>query len=402
VPNDRKLLVVGAGPFQLPLIEKGKELGYRVYAVSNVQKDPGLRAADYGLNISILDFDALEKLCRQERITAVVTGASDLGTFAVGHLNDVLGLPGLSAEQVRSVSDKGRFIRLQEKLDLPRPESFRIHTRDDLEAALQDISTYPVILKPLHASGSRGIRVAHDPAGVRGAHDFVQRHSFLRKGYVLQTYLDAVEYGGECLVEAGKVVFLQMTHKFLNEGHVPLGHCVPCHPPDGVQRAVAEQIESIAAHLGVEHAPVNIDVMISPDRPPILIDLSFRLGGNLLPRLMREKFGCDTFRRVIEYCDREQLPPLGNLEETPGTFGAIIFGSSTAGILTAEMKDRTTRLFRDASRIVELVFDLSVGDAFERFDQGSHRFGHALFEVESLEAYGMLLKDTTRALDYHT
>jgi len=55
------------------------------------------------------------------------------------------------------------------------------------------------------------------------------------------------------------------------------------------------------------------------------------------------------------------------------------------------MRVQTTHLFEDAARVIDLVFDIASGEAFERFDQGSHRFGHALFEVDSLESYSDIL-----------
>jgi hypothetical protein len=122
--KNRKLLVIGASPFQVPLILKARELGYTVSATSYLKDDPGLLVADKGFNVSILDFGGLERLCQREGICAVATGASDLGTLAVGHLNDTLGLAGITEDQARSVSDKGRFVLLQKDLGLGLGESF--------------------------------------------------------------------------------------------------------------------------------------------------------------------------------------------------------------------------------------------------------------------------------------
>lgn len=388
----RNILVVGAGPFQVPLILKARELGYTVSATSYLKDDPGLRVADKGFNVSILDFDGLERLCEREGICAVVTGASDLGTVAVGHLNDSLSLPGITEDQVRSVSDKGQFVRLQKELDLARGESFIVTDRGDLEVALANVSAYPVILKPLYASGSRGVRVAHSAEEARRCHSAVAGASSLAKGYVLQTYLDGVEHGCECLVEEGKVAFLQLTHKFRNEHSVPLGHCVPLEGRDGVLRSLTEQIEKIVGTLGVRYSAINMDVIVTPDGGTAIIDFSFRLGGNLLPDLMREKYGVDTFERVIRYCFPEDIDSPPVVAQTPGCYGAVIFGAPHPGVLSEEMQARTTRLFGDATRVIELVFDIAPGEAFERFDQGSHRFGHALFEIGNIGAYSVLVQ----------
>ena len=389
--KNRKLLVIGASPFQVPLILKARELGYTVSATSYLKDDPGLLVADKGFNVSILDFGGLERLCQREGICAVATGASDLGTLAVGHLNDTLGLAGITEDQARSVSDKGRFVLLQKDLGLGLGESFIVTDGGDLEAALAKISAYPVILKPLYASGSRGVRVVRSAEEARGYHSAVCDASSLEKGYVLQTYLDGVEHGCECLVEGGEVAFLQLTHKFRNEHNVPLGHCVPVEGRDRVLRSLTEQIEKIVGRLGVTNSAINIDVIVTPDGGAAIIDFSFRLGGNLLPQLMRQKYGVDTVERVIRYCFPEDIDSPPVVAQTPGCCGAVIFGSPQPGVLSEEMQARITRLFEDSARVIDLVFDIAPGETFENFDQGSHRFGHALFEVDSLESYSDIL-----------
>lgn len=393
-----KVLVIGAGHFQVPLIEKARELGYMVCATSNRKDDPGLRVADKGYPISILDFPALVRVCREEGISAVVTGASDLGTLAVGYLNDRLGMYGLTEEQARSVSDKGMFLQLQARLGLPRPQSFEVTSRIEMEEALSRLSSFPVILKPLQASGSRGLHLAQHAEEVRQFHDHVSQQSFSRKGYLLQTFVEGVEHGAECLIENGKVVFLQMTHKFLNPLHVPIGHLVPFDPDAVIRRSLIEQVEKIAGHLRVRNSPVNMDVFINAQGVPVLVDFSFRFGGNLLPQLMREKFGIDIIKRSLEYCLPGDLPTLARHPQSEGYYGAVIFGSPDPMVFTEEVRRQTIECFHQSSRVIDLVFDVLPGEQIQVFDQGSHRFGHALIEIASIDTYRNILDSHQRII----
>ena len=385
-----KVLVIGASYFLVPLIQKVRDLGYTACATSYLKDDPGLKVADRAFDVSILDFDRLEALCWDEHIAGVVTCASDLGTLAVGRLNDRMGFDGLTEEQIRCVSHKGRFAELQEKLDLPRAQSIGVKNRDELDGALARMPAYPVVMKPFFGSGSRGLRIAERADQVRANHDLVLDASFLEKGYVVQTFVEGVEHGGECLVEHGKVVFLELTNKFLNDGCVPVGHCIPCDC-GGVKDALREQIEKIVASLNVRHSAINIDVIFGPDNVPVIIDFSFRLGGNLLPQLMREKYGFDPFERVVGHCVLHEAVPEFHVREAPGYFGAITLGSPVDGVLTEAMRDGLTSLFHGAARVIDLVFDVSPGEPVKAFSQASNRFGHVLLGVDSLDAYQDIL-----------
>jgi len=388
----RTLLVLGAGVFQIPLILKAKELGYTACATSFLPDDPGLRICDRAFNVSTLDLDGLERLCRDERVSGVVTAASDVGTLAVGRLNDRLGLPGLTEDQVRNVTDKVAFVRLLKRLELPCPQSQSVDGLRDLDAALETVRSYPVIMKPRFASGSRGVRVCASAIEVRLNHAAVMRSSLLDPGYVLQQFLPGIEHGGECLLENGSVAFLRLTHKYHNERKVPLGHCVPYECPPTVMDSLRRQIETIAKALHVQHSAVNLDVILPPDGPPHLIDVSFRLGGNLLPHLMHQAFGTDTHERVIRYCSGEALPPLAAQREPHGCYGSIIFGGNAGGTLTKQLVVATRQLFEESSDLIDLAFDIVPGQRYEAFDQGSHRYGHALFRVDGLRAYERLLE----------
>lgn len=399
--KNRKILVIGASPYQVPLILKAKKMGYTAYATSYLDDDPGLQVADNPCHVSILDFDGLVRLCRMESISRVATCASDLGILAVAHLNDALGFPGLTEEQVRSVSHKGRFAQLQRTLGLPCAESFQVHNREDLERALRHLSQFPVVLKPFFASGSRGVKVARTPEEAKKNHDVVLRSSFLEQGYIIQKYLSGKGHSAECLIEDHNVAFLELTEKFVNCNNVPVGHYVPVAIASDIKYSVKDEIEAIVRSIHVEHAALNIDVIIADGDVPVIIDFSFRLGGNLMPQIMEHKYKVDMFGWVVADCFRDELRTCLRGNEDPGCFASIIFGSLHPGVLTEDMNTRITAVFEKSTKLIDLTFDIAVGESFERFDKGANRFGHALFKVDSRDSYRRILESFDGIVDKH-
>lgn len=388
---NHRILAIGASIYQVPLIQRAKQLGHRVFSTSYLKDDPGLKVADKGFNISILDRPGLVKLCRDEDITAVVTAASDLGSLTTGYLNDYFGFSGLTEQQVKSVTDKGMFIRLQETLNLPRPQSFLLTSSEEFEMVLPTIEKWPIIIKPVFASGSRGVQIIQNPNQAKEAFQLAAETSALKQHCVLQAYLEGIEHGGECLVESGKVVFLELTHKFSNSNRVPLGHCIPCSVNEDTKNSLIQQIETIIKHLGVSNSAINLDVIIEHDNTPILIDFSFRLGGNLLTNLMSLKYNLDPFERIIEYSLTDDIKPLHGLHENKGIFGSIILGSPTDSMLTGSWCYDIDEIVRKDAKLIELVFDKKAGDNIEQFNQSSNRIGHILVTLGALTKYISLM-----------
>lgn len=395
--SNRHILILGASPFTIPLINTAASLGYRTIVCSNIATDPGLAVADLPMEISILDRGQLEGIMKQYQPVAIVTAASDLATLSIGYLNKKYGLRGITEEQVLAITDKGKFTELQKELELPAPASWVVEKENlERDEMLQHLN-FPMIMKPFFSSGSRGVKVVRSIEELLAHHQQCRLASSGRKGYVLQSFLsDYVEVGCEVFVENGKVVFLQTTHKFLNKLQVPTGHCVPGPISASQREALVVQIESICTALQIINSPINLDVMTKPDNHPVIIDMSFRLGGNLLPDIMNQAFGTQPYNRVLSYVVNEV--PLNSINNsTEGYTGSFIFGSLTPQQFTEELKNAIESIVQPCA--LELVFDFAIGRTLPVFTQGSYRFGHALVRTPSLAKYKELYNLLQKAIN---
>lgn len=383
------VIILGASPFIVPLIQAAKRRGFRTLVCSNLPDDPGLREADEPHLISILDDAALLQIAKENNPVAVLSAASDLGIHAASVLNKSLNLPGIRPEQVEAVSDKGRFHQLQQSLGLPAPDCVEVATKSLPPASHFESVGYPAIVKPFFASGSRGVARVNQYQDLEAKHSAAYEQSSGRKGYVFQQFLEGYqEVGCEAMIINGKVEFLESTHKFTNAHHAPVGHCVPGPlNPEQLQH-VSNQVSAIAAHLGVEQSPVNLDIMLKAGTEPVIIDMGFRLGGNLLPRVMAEAFGFNPYDYVVRMATESELE-VPDRSASKGFVGSLIFGSLQQQIFTQEMKDALLECV--ASHAVECVFDQEPGEELPVFTQGSCRFGHALVRTSTLAEYVHLL-----------
>lgn len=382
-------LVLGANPFSVPLIVEAKSQGFYTVVCSNKTEDPGLAIADNPQIISIIDYKELFILSKKVNPKIVISAASDIATLGVAKLNTFLNINGLKEEQVNAVTNKGNFSKLLYNLGLPNPKSIQIDERMDIYKVISKLD-FPVIMKPFFSSGSRGIKVAQNQQEVLDFHLFCISSSFLEKGYIIQSFLGNYnEVGCECILFNSKLIFIQLTNKYCNSKNVPIGHCVPVKNELDFTSQISNQVELICNHLNVKNSVINLDVMVKPGNDPIIIDMSFRLGGNLLPNIMMLQFGINPFDIVIKIAEEKGI--CLDIKKIIGYTGSIIFGSNTERKFTNDLKFELENFFESA---LELVFDFQVGDLIPVFSQGNCRFGHALVRTESIEEYEKILFKT--------
>ena len=90
----KKIVIIGANNFQMPLIIKAKELGYETHVFAWAEGAVGADFADYFYPISIVEKDKILDKCKEIKPDAVISVASDLATLTVNYLTDKLGLIG--------------------------------------------------------------------------------------------------------------------------------------------------------------------------------------------------------------------------------------------------------------------------------------------------------------------
>src|SRR5699024_839982 len=105
--------------------------------------------------VDIVDLNEALKVAQQEKIDAVITGATDYGVLTTSYIANKMNLIGLDYDVVNVIKDKYQVRRrLTDRLN-NNIQYYEFNKGDDLEA-LSDMIQYPVIVKPSDGSGSKG------------------------------------------------------------------------------------------------------------------------------------------------------------------------------------------------------------------------------------------------------
>lgn len=376
----KKIMILGAGPFQIAAIHKAQAMGLSVIACSNNPADPGIMDADIPYIISTTEKEQLLNVAKKEGISGIMTLGSDVSVPSVAYIAEKLNLPGISQKVALNVTDKGYFRQFLQQAGFPHPKFGVAKTASEACEILSSLN-HPAIMKPVLSSGSRGVVCVGSPVEIQEFFSDSVASSFGRKMVVIEEFLDGREFGGEALVFGGEIVFFQITNKYINSFFVPTGHSMPSDLSFEIQGTIRTMIQNIVRNLEINTSPLNFDVKLT-DNGPVLLEMGCRLGGNCLPTLMTLSTGIDTIANTIRVSVGET--PLFSPLETPKCYRVIILGSPKTGILKyITPETEFYQIFPDS--VVSVKYRYGIGDLVDSFKQGSNNLGYIVFKSKNLK-----------------
>jgi biotin carboxylase len=377
------LMILGAGPFQASGIKKAVKMGYEVTTVDYLPDSIGNQLSHHYVNLSTTDFENVFSAAQRAGINGICTFSSDVAIPTVGYVCDRLGLPGLSFNTARIMSSKHTFRNFQHSEGLNHPIFFSAHSLDELKINLQTIKP-PCILKPVDASGSRGIsKIASlEHEELIKAFSYAKRHS--RSGMVcIEESLEGIEIGGDGFLIDGRFSFVAITQKHMN-GFVVTGHSLPTNISQLDQGRVVEELETACTKLNYKNGSLNFDVMVSPKKV-VILEMSARNGGNGIPLVINQATGVDlevlTIRSAMgvkvslpESAMNGKFPTVGHCA------GSYVFGSTIGGTLTSIAT--LNEMLENVPEVTHYHLFHKSGDKILPFEHNGNLLGYAVFHFD--------------------
>ena len=368
-----KLAIIGASYLQEPLIQKAKSMGLETHVFAWECGDVGEKSADVFYPISIVEKDMILAKCREIGIDGICTIASDLAVITVNYVAEAMGLTGNTMECTDISTNKHAMRRAFEEHGDPSPASYQVTCAAELEG--KELR-YPVIVKPVDRSGSRGITKLLSSDGLEDAICYAASQGF-EKVALVEEFAEGQEYSVECISWNGEHTFLALTKKFTTGAprFIETGHIEPA-PVDAetlerVKAVTFHALDSLQIRFGASHT----ELKIAEDGSIRLIEIGGRMGGDFIGSTLVElSTGIDFVKAVVETA-LGQKPALR--KQHSGHVAAIrfVFTQEDADVLSALQEQHPEYL---VSAEVEPIGGREITDS------GS-RFGYYLMRVESAD-----------------
>jgi biotin carboxylase len=282
-PGSRRprLLVLGAGPAQLGLLEAARSRDLHVVAADRDPAALGFPLADDRALVSTEDEPGIERLARARRVDGIVSPGADWPVGVAARVAERIGVSHpIDAATGALVTSKARQRERFAAAGVP-------HAR-----ALDSASArFPCVVKAADRQGQRGLTLVTRPDDLRPALDLALAES--RTGtVVVEELVDGPELTVNAFSLDGEFVPLTVTDRLLAEPPgfgVALAHVWPSeHDTAAPVEAARAAVES----LGVRDGPTYTQVRLAADGPRVM-EVAARLGGGHDAELCEAALGVD-------------------------------------------------------------------------------------------------------------
>ncbi len=384
----KKILLLGGSAQQVVAIETAKRLGYQTVLCDYLTNNPGQYAADRFYLVSTTDMTTVLEIARKEKIDGVLAYASDPAAPTAAYVAEQMGLPGNPYASVNILCNKDLFRCFLEENGFHTPKNMVFGT---LEQALKASAAFdwPVIVKPVDSSGSKGVTVLHSQEGLAQAVEFAISVSRQRR-IVIEQFIEKKHpylIGGDIFVVNGQVVLWGLMNCHRDPAVnplVPVGKSYPLQLEEEDIFRVKVMLSALVAGLGFRNGAMNVELVVDRQNRVWPIDIGPRSGGNMIPDLLGDIFGID----VVELSVLAAMGEMIRCEpgQPQGCYVTYNLHSSRDGIYEGISFDE-----KIAPYIYRTCLYKKTGDEVSYFDNASKCLGIVFFHFEDTQTMTRVL-----------
>ena len=365
----KRIAIIGASYFQLPLIETAKEMGYETHVFAWAANDVGEEAADYFYPISIVEKEKIGDLCRKIGICGICSIASDLAMLTVNYVAQELNLVGNTITSTLKSTNKYLMRKAFKENGDPSVDFILVNEKTELIKYREQL-LFPVIVKPTDRSGSRGICEVFKYDDLAAAVKNAINESFEKKA-LIESFIEGKEYSVETISYKGVHRILAVTSKYTTGS--PHYIEVLQREPALIENEYEDRIKRIIEHalktLEIENGASHSEIKIDENGNIRIIEIGARMGGDCIGSdLVPYTTGYDYIKAVIEIACGEK--PSLEIEKKE-----IVRSAEVRFILTGGDLDEFNRMKNEEpERIIRIVDDKHL-DLVGKTTSSSNRAG---------------------------
>lgn len=209
----KKLLVLGGVKLACDIVKHAQNMGAYVIVADYLEDSPAKKIANKAVLINALDVEAIVEFCQAEGVDGVTTGFVDILLEPCYEVCKRLGLPCYITPKMLSMStNKIEFKRACAKYDIPVPKTYV--EGNYIEEESYENMRFPVFVKPLDGSGSRGAGVCNNIEELNKK--FAEAVKCSRSGKaIVEDYISGREFLLDYIAVDGEYRLLEIFDRFL-------------------------------------------------------------------------------------------------------------------------------------------------------------------------------------------
>lgn len=376
--------MLGGALQQVPAIKKAKELGFYVITCDYLPENPGHKFSDEFYNVSTTDINGVLELAQRLKIDGIVAYASDPAAPTAAYVSEKMGLPGNPYNSVKLLTEKDLFREFLLKNGFNSPKAKGYVSYDDAFGEIENY-TFPVMVKPVDSSGSKGVVKIYNKEELKDAvtealsysrsKRFIVEEFILKKGY---------QISGDGFSVNGKLVFTSYGNELYSgkgtREYVALGEFWPTLLTKAQKEKVDQELQRLITALGMRTCAYNIEVILDKDDNVFVLELGPRNGGSYIPQLIEYATGVDLVDYTIKASVGQDCSSL-KMTETKGCFSNYMILSTVTGEFEGLWFDEK---FANEN-LLDVYCTYKKGDKVKAYQNTTHSLGTIIFKAKTID-----------------
>lgn len=279
--ENNRLIILGTNEYQNPLIIRAKELGYETHVFGWQTGAIGERTADVYHPVNILDYETLWSEVQLVDPCGVASIASELAMHPMNYLLRKMGIPCNSIETETIATNKYLMRCAMRDAGIDSPRFILVEDGFDQEKLAS--FEYPLIIKPVDLSSSRGVMRINSPNELDKAIDYAMSWSKIKQA-IIEEFIDGNEYSGESIAFQGEYKLLVVTEKSTTGAphFVETGHKQPANLSPQMLERVEKTLYKAFASMGIKFGAVHPEFRITKEGRIMFMEIGARMGGDCI------------------------------------------------------------------------------------------------------------------------
>lgn len=378
----KKIMLLGGLRYLLPVIEEAHKLGLHVITCDYIPDNIAHKYSDEYHNISIIDKEAVLKLARELQIDGIMSFAVDPGVVTAAYVQEKMGLPAFGPyESVCILQDKARFRNFLKDHGFNCPWSFGF---DSVQDALNSAAkfTYPAIVKPTDAAGSKGVTRIDTQEELQAALEHAMKNS-LGGHIIVEEFLEknGCSSDTDSFLINGEFKFVSFSAQRFDQDaenpYTPAAYSWPSTLGEKNEIELQQELQRLVSLLEMKTCLFNIECRHCTNGKNYIMEVTPRGGGNRLSELLQYATGESLISNSVRACVGLPLIPMSRCSYK-GHWIEIILHSSQDGFFDSLFIQQEYEKY-----VVEIDLWIKKGDFVNAFRGANDAIGTLILNLNS-------------------
>lgn len=299
----KKLVVLGGVAMICELVENVKMRGGYVIVADYYPDSPAKKIADEAWLISTDATENLAEMCLEKSIDGVIAAFDDFNVLCAQRLSEKIGKPFYATEmQIEITMNKARFKQLCKESDVPFTPEYKVNEMT-LEFETKEIE-FPVIVKPVDGSGSRGIMICYSYKELYGAYKKAKEMSKRGKA-IIERYLIGDEIGVNYILQKGNIQASILHDRYMQVENgrnvrLPLAYVYPSKYTQRYLLYEDKKVINMFHSIGMENGTLFLQGCMNHGEC-LFYEMGYRLNGAKQYQILEKLCGFNPMEMIVNY-----------------------------------------------------------------------------------------------------